>query len=132
MSKEKNLKAKLSFLIFIVSICSFAMLQGFELSNSDRGSIVKITITGPNPTGCNVIAKRIDKNDPSHPQPYTFTEQVNANYLSVETLPIGKYRVSACNPQHGDNGIIIVEVKNDPRGDGNNFSLPLTSHVCAE
>lgn len=132
MSKEKNLKAKLSFLIFIVSICSFAMLQGFELSKGGVGSIVNITVTGPNPTGCNVIAKRIDTRDLSHPQPYTFNAQGNANYISAEILPIGRYRISACNPQHGDNGIIIVEVKNDPQGDGSDFSLPLTSHVCTE
>lgn len=129
MSKEKNLKAKLSFLIFIVSICSFAMLQGFELKRDFEP--VYITVTGGSNSGCKVTVT--DTKDRDRTYLLRETSEAGVYVLTgVNVTPGPHYTMRACNPIHGDSGIEPnVELIKGVDGKKKNI-LNILSGQCAE
>lgn len=129
MSKVKNLKSRLSFLIFIVSISSFAMLQGFELGREYE--TVYVTVTGGSNSGCRVTVT--DTKDRDRTYDLSETSEAGVYELTgVNVTPGPHYTLKACNPRHGDSGIEPnVELIKGHDGKKKNI-LNISTGLCAE
>lgn len=121
MFYKKNLKAVLSVIIFVFAVCTFTMLQGFELK--DRVHTLTAIVAGENSQTCIVTATQVES-------PYTgvtlYYSSANKAYHFDGPLVPGDYRVKACamNSQQGDGSSIIIKVKKIGPGDDNLAMVP--------
>ncbi len=113
MFSKKKLKMKISFIVFIFSICTFTMLQGFDIKGGP--GYINVKLVGINDPNCYLVATKLS--DGSQFVLYRTEKDGSNSFYYKEDLKIGdRYNVVVCF--NNDGGSVQVIVKKG-HGEGN-------------